>query len=97
MDLGPVTGLPGLNSFYDRPQDREPNMQKLTRFLEARPRTGPLTILVTHFVTIAELVGMGTSSGEGVLLKLKTAASAWWGASRSTANWSVICRVAVSG
>ena len=24
-----------------------------------------------HFVTIAELVGMGTSSGEGVLLKLK--------------------------
>jgi len=71
MDLGPVTGLPGLNSFYDRPQDREPNMQKLTRFIEARPRTGPLTILVTHFVTIAELVGMGTSSGEGVLLKLK--------------------------
>ena len=71
MDQGPVIALPGLNSFYDRPQDREPNMQKLTKFLEARPRTGPLTILVTHYVTIAELVGMGTSSGEGVLLKLK--------------------------
>ena len=68
MDIAPVIELSGLNSFYDYPEQKEPNMRNLRAFLAKRPTSGPLTILVTHFVTIAELVDVGVSSGEGVLI-----------------------------
>jgi phosphohistidine phosphatase SixA len=70
MDIGPVKELPALNSFYERPQDREPNLSALRAFLARQPHDGNLLVLVTHFVTIAGLTGDAVSSGEGVLLKL---------------------------
>jgi phosphohistidine phosphatase SixA len=67
LDLGPVVELPGLNSFYDRPQDRESNLAAIRDFLKARPPRGELLILVTHQVTISALTGELTASGHGVL------------------------------
>lgn len=70
LDLGPVTELPALNSFYERPHDREPNLRRLRAFLAGLPVDGPLVILVTHYVTIAGLTGEHMPSGGGVLLQL---------------------------
>ena len=70
LDLGPVTELPALNSFFERPQDREPNLRALGAFLADQPATGELIVLVTHFVTIAGITGEGVGSGESVVLKL---------------------------
>jgi phosphohistidine phosphatase SixA len=71
--LGDVTELPALNSFYDRPQDREPNLKALQEFISELALEGELIIMVTHFVTISAITGEGVSSGEGVVLQLKDA------------------------
>ena len=39
MDLGPVEELPALNSFHQRPADRQPNLKALRRF-PGRPAGG---------------------------------------------------------
>jgi phosphohistidine phosphatase SixA len=70
IDLGPVRELPALNSFYERVQDRQPNIAALNDFIANQPVNGELIILVTHFVTIAAMTGGGVSSGEGILLEL---------------------------
>ena len=57
LDLGPVVELPGLNSFYERPQDREPNLAAIRDFLKARPPREGLLILVTHQVLRFRVVG----------------------------------------
>jgi phosphohistidine phosphatase SixA len=71
LELGPVTELPALNSFFDRPQDREPNLTALQAFLSQQPTDGKLIVLVTHSVTISSITGKGVSSGQGVVLKLQ--------------------------
>ena len=70
LNLGPVQELAALNSFYERAQDREPNLRALNDFISQQPVLGELIILVTHFVTIADIAGTGVSSGGGALLKL---------------------------
>jgi phosphohistidine phosphatase SixA len=70
MDLGPVGELPALNSFYQRIQDREPNLKALNDFISRQPTDGDLIVLVTHFVTIGAITGESVSSGEGVVLEL---------------------------
>ena len=67
LDVGPVVKLRGLNSFYDRPQDRAPNLAAIREFLKARPPRGEPHILVTHQVTISALTGEYTPNGHGVL------------------------------
>ena len=67
LDPGPVVELPGLNSFFDRPQDRDPNLAAIRDFLNARPPHGELLILVTHQVNISALTGDYAASGHGVL------------------------------
>jgi hypothetical protein len=62
--------LPALNSFFERPRDREPNLAALREFLSKQPPDGALLVLVTHHVTIAGITGSGVSSGEGVVLRL---------------------------
>ena len=71
LDLGTVAELPALNSFFELPQDREPNIRALRSFIARLDADGELIIWVTHFVTILEIAGEGVSSGEGVVLKLK--------------------------
>jgi len=75
IDLGPIAELPALNSFYDRPQDREPNLKALRMFLAEQTAATDLIILVTHFVTISEISGEAVSSGEGVVLRIKARGS----------------------
>ena len=71
IGLGPVVELSALNSFFERPRDREPNLAALRAFLSKQPADGGLIILVTHFVTVSGITGEGVSSGEGVVLRLK--------------------------
>jgi phosphohistidine phosphatase SixA len=70
MNLGDVMELPALNSFFSRPQDREPNLDALQDFISRQDPGGELIVLVTHFVTISAVTGEGVSSGEGVVLRL---------------------------
>ena len=71
LDMGPVTELPALNSFYELTQNREPNLKALRRFIAEQPSDDELIILVTHLVTISAIANEGVSSGEGMLLELK--------------------------
>jgi phosphohistidine phosphatase SixA len=71
MNIGAVQQLPALNSFFSRPDDREPRIAALKAFLAEQPRDGRPIILITHYVTIAALTGEGVSSGEGMVLQLK--------------------------
>ena len=70
INMGTVTELPALNSFYELTRDREPNLKALRKFIAEQPFDGVLVILVTHLVTISAIANEGVSSGEGVLLKL---------------------------
>jgi broad specificity phosphatase PhoE len=70
MGLGPVEVLPALNSFYQRVEDREPNLAALKEFLGAQSPQERRLILVTHQVTISALTGEFVGSGQGVLAKL---------------------------
>jgi phosphohistidine phosphatase SixA len=71
LNMGTVTELPALNSFFEMPQNREPNLQALSQFIAEQPAGGEeLIILVTHFVTISAVAETSVSSGEGVLLEL---------------------------
>ena len=71
MQLGSVQELPALNSFYERIQDREPNISALKDFISRQPLDGELIVFVTHFVTISAITGESVSSGTRVLLELK--------------------------
>lgn len=70
LGLGPVTPLPALNSFFERPDDREPNLAMLRDFLAAQPDQGEPIVLVTHQVTITAMTGVYPASGQGVILEL---------------------------
>ena len=70
LEMGSVTELPALNSFYELTQNREPNLKALRKFIAEQPSDGELILLVTHLVTISAIANEGVSSGEGVLLKL---------------------------
>jgi len=71
LNLGSVHELPALNSFFDRPQDRERNLSALRDFIAGLPTDGPPVVLVTHRATIAALTGVpAASSAGGVILKL---------------------------
>ena len=71
IDIGPVQELPALNSFYEKIEEREPNLQALNQFISQQPTDGKLIILVTHFVTISAIAKIAVTSGEGVLLELQ--------------------------
>jgi phosphohistidine phosphatase SixA len=68
LELGAVTELPALNSFFEHTQDREPNLAALKDFFARQPRDGELIVLVTHQVTITAISGQFAASGTGVLV-----------------------------
>jgi phosphohistidine phosphatase SixA len=68
INLGEVTPLPALNSFFERPQDREPNLSALSTFLAKNNLQGEVLVLVTHQVTVSAITNEFTASGHGVLL-----------------------------
>lgn len=70
LELGPVTPMPALNSFYPAPESREPRIAALRAFLAEQPSNGSPVVLVTHQFTIAELTGGATPSGGGAVFEL---------------------------
>jgi broad specificity phosphatase PhoE len=70
LDLGPVTELSALNSFFERPGERDDRVAALRAFLAAQPRDGGLLVLVTHQVTISAVSNAFADSGTGVLMAL---------------------------
>ena len=70
LGLGAVAELPALNSFFDRPEERERRIGELRAFLATLPRDAPLVVLVTHQVTISAITGRGTAAGAGVAFEL---------------------------
>lgn len=70
LDLGPVTELPGLNSFFELTENREANLAALRQFFRERSNTQTPLILVTHQVTINALSGKFRPSGTGVIMSM---------------------------
>ena len=69
MQIGTVTPLAALNSFFQRPEDREPNLSALRKFIHEETKPDELIVMVTHQVTISGITGRWTDSGEGKLLR----------------------------
>lgn len=69
MQMGTVTPLAALNSFFERPELREPNLSALREFIIENTRPGELMIMVTHQVTISGITGQWVESGHGKLLR----------------------------
>ena len=68
LGLGPVTELPILNSFFQRPERRNRQTQALEKWLASQDLDGPL-VLVTHQVNITALTGVYPASGELVVIR----------------------------
>ena len=68
LGLGPVGSLPALNSFYERPEDRDDQTRALADWLASQSLATPL-VLVTHQVNITALTGVYPTSGELVVVK----------------------------
>jgi len=71
LKLGRVSELPALNSFYNRPENREPQTQALKAWLRQQ-ELGEVHIFVTHQVNITELTGVYPSSGELVIVSVES-------------------------
>jgi len=67
MQMGEVHELPALNSFYEMPADREPNLSALRTLLSKPDLQSELIILVTHQVTVSAHTGMFIDSGHGAV------------------------------
>lgn len=70
LDMVEVKELPSLNSFFEKTQNKEPNLKALKSFINSQDTNKKLIIMVTHQVTISAISGQYVSSGDGVLLKL---------------------------
>ena len=70
LGLGEVEPLPALNSFFDRPQERERKLAAVRAFLAGLPADGAPVVLVTHQVTVSGITGRGVASGGGYVLRL---------------------------
>ena len=68
LDAGSVEPLPALNSFFNRPADREAQLAELRPWLAAAQPEGAI-VLVTHQVVITALTGVFPGSGEMVVVK----------------------------
>lgn len=67
LGLGPVQELPALNSFFDRPQDRDRHLAQLRAFLANLPLDGAPVVLVSHQVMVTAQSGAWVDSGGGAL------------------------------
>lgn len=69
LEMGAVIPLPALNSFFERPEDREPNLSAVKKFIYQNTKPGEMIIMVTHQVTVSGITGQWTDSGHGKLLR----------------------------
>ena len=72
LEQGPVTELPGLNSFYQGIVPRAETLHSLRQFLNGLDANHTPVLMVTHFVTISAVTGIGVSSGGAVAYDVVT-------------------------
>ena len=68
LGLGPVEPFPALNSFFERPENREPQINILVPWHRGARPDG-VFVLVTHQVVISALTRKGARSGEIVVVR----------------------------
>ena len=78
LQLGEVTALPALNSFFGRPQDRQARVSALRAFLAELPVAGQPVVLVTHQVTINAFADASVPSGGGSIFQLNGSVTPRW-------------------
>lgn len=69
LDLGSVTDLPAVNSFFRRPSLRTRRTQDTRAWLATQTWDEPV-VIVTHFVNIRALTGIAPGSGEIVVVRV---------------------------
>jgi phosphohistidine phosphatase SixA len=69
MQMGKVTPMPALNSFFEQTENREPSLIALRAFIRDNSKPGELIIMVTHQVTISGITNKWTDSGYGKLVR----------------------------
>ncbi|TVP53307.1 MAG: histidine phosphatase family protein [Halomonadaceae bacterium] len=69
MDMGEVTEMAALNSFFNNRGDRQAQSRATLEQVNALP-PGPPIILVSHQVNITALAGVYPASNQGVILAL---------------------------
>lgn len=69
MGLGQVEAEAGLASFFEGHVDREGTLERLNQVMAGVD--GP-TLMVTHFVVISAVTGLGVGSGEAVVYNPET-------------------------
>jgi len=70
IGMGPVTALPALNSFFQRPELGPAQMRALREFIKnLEPNGGPY-LMVSHQVVVSALANRWVNSGDGVWLIL---------------------------
>lgn len=80
LSLGEVQALPALNSFYQRPEERDGRIDALRAFFASQPVDGPPIVLVTHQVTLSEFTHRSLPSLGGTVFQLNgTSAPQWLG------------------
>ena len=72
LALGEVIEEPGLNSFYQDFAPKKETLARLRQKLSQIDEAKGITIMVTHFVTISAITGIGVSSGGMVSYNPKT-------------------------
>ncbi len=68
LELGPVTELPVLNSFFQSPERGERQTQMLKSWIDRHSHDSPL-VLVTHQVNIVALTSVFPASGELIVMR----------------------------
>ncbi len=68
LNLGPVTPLPPLNSFFETPERRDPQLRDLAAWLADRRPKGVI-VLVTHQVVVTGATGVFPASGATVVAR----------------------------
>lgn len=80
LDLGPVEPLPALNSFFERPGERQRILDALRAFLARLPVDGQPVILVTHQVVVNAFTEATPPAGGGSTFQVNgTGAPKWLG------------------
>ena len=85
LDLGEVSELPSLNSFFNHLEREQPQTEQTKRWIQNAPLDTP-TVLVSHQVNITALTGYSPASGEIIFLRRSTDGSISVIGSKQTLN-----------
>ena len=85
LDLGEVSELPSLNSFFNHLEREQPQTEQTKRWIQDVPLDTP-TVLISHQVNITALTGYSPASGEIVFLRRSTDGSISVIGSKQTLN-----------